>query len=1288
MKDSTQNRKKKILALFLSAMMAVSVASLAACKGNGGNTSSESSSDTTTETETTITDKGPIKNAGFEVFDTNDGLNVIGTSVSSWGNKPSLFSDGTSSAPASKADSGIIDTSDKAWKDLTGTKLVDENGKELSVEAADELIGALSEDDAIAMWDNLTTRDKLKYYEVWKDANENGKISKDFEKYQKFSSNIGSDGLNLTKIPDTVNPGTHHSPEEKAAADFSDYNVLMIHNKNPESDEGEKVVQSIGSAQKYTSASTVTVQAGAAAEISVWVKTQDLMSSSSDGKAQEAVDKGAYITLSQTVGGTTLPAYEVKNINTENMDLEDTNGWMQYTFLVKGSSYANTTLSLSLGLGQGTSTNRMELVNGYAFFDDIQCNVFSQELFDEKVSEYKTERKVIDAASFEYTKELKTIDLSKEYNDQAFANAETLGYVAGQGFDVFPINLYGELFENVDGELKDADGNFTDKNENGEWDAGVLTEINVSNLADLATKNDDGYTSMADNNPIPTLEGGRNGDADVIDVFENLAAINNYNSDNADKEKFVSAVYDKYLKDVEYPGTDNPVLLMLSARGVAYTVKSDYNFSFDNDTKYMAVSFFVRTSDMSGATGAGITLLHGDEEYAFSSIDTTNVTPVNIGLEDTDGYQEDIYDGWQKCIFFVKNDSSNETASFNLQFSFGPTSIDENSLLSSFQPGFAAFTNFQVLEMSEEAYNSATADTYTKLVTLTDKKEATAAGNSGFDTAGNRSNTHADIKDGIALTKNYKGVYSNSDYVTDKFTGNTAINTYRNAGLLNRNYFVGTEDNESYFANEDVVNTPWMKGIKTIAGLADDAKAADVWAAAFGDATQPLFIWNDGSDSTNSYGFIGANTTISANTTTAVSMRIKTDAVANIYLIDTSDDSRANTLSIGTNVTYWYDAKGDVYTGDPTERGSQKAFILQDNGLYIANTKWDGYDAATMAGKYYANLNAYTDTDENGNKLVAANGGVHGYVSSSDYVKVNGEKRAIAFYNKDGVYYADKAQTIPVVDFSATDLEPRTDAANNKALHATVSATDDWVTVTFYIKAGSTDKNYRLEIWSGDRTGNPNAAGTYVMVDGNPSAVTNASADYDKILAAYEDYKPEEGENITVKQFKSVFSYYDTDKYLRYNKDLDTDNVGDLYKKTYDGMLSDPTTVPTEETIYLYVGAQTENQRYLINYATQDQTVPAAESDKEEPTPDSSSDDTATDSGMNPWLLASSIAIAVVLVLAVLSIVFRKVWKKVRKNVATKTRKPKKSKAKTVKVKTVKAEEPTEEIDEDSPYND
>ena len=66
----------------------------------------------------------------------------------------------------------------------------------------------------------------------------------------------------------------------------------------------------------------------------------------------------------------------------------------------------------------------------------------------------------------------------------------------------------------------------------------------------------------------------------------------------------------------------------------------------------------------------------------------------------------------------------------------------------------------------------------------------------------------------------------------------------------------------------------------------------------------------------------------------------------------------------------------------------------------------------------------------------------------------------------------------------------------------------------------------------------------------------------------------------------------------------------------------------------------------------------------------------------NFWLLLSSVAIAIVLVLAVLSIVIRKVVEKVNKGRKKKVRAPKAKKDKKAKAAKV------EKVDEDSPYND
>ena len=1215
MKDNNKHRKNKFLALFLSVLMVSSAAAAMAACGNDSTTSESESESTPTET-TTVTDNGLVKNAGFETFDTNDGLNAIGTSVSNWSR--SLNSTTSGNAPSSKAASGIIDLNETEWNKLTGSYFEDP-----------EEAGKLTEAKAIELWDKLTTRDKLAYYEKWKDDNEDGKIAKDFEKYEAFNIDLGDVPEDLEKF------STHHKDGDEGYG--KDTKVLMIHNENPE-DGATATYQSIGSAQKYTSSSTVTVPANAAAKFSVWVKTANLMSTSSSGAAQEAVNKGAYISLTHSVGGKSLPAYEVKNINTDAMDESSlSNGWAQYTFYIKGSSYADTTFTAVLGLGQGSNTDRHELVSGYAFFDDIECEIISQADYEDDV----TNNVKVPTIGFASEKAEKTFDVSQTAKTSVEDDLLD-GAIGAKGKFHYALDFHGEFREvNV---------------------LGTATAASATTTDEIDGKK---YTSMQGNTLAPWLGDGRDGSKDVTAVFANAAKIGegkDVNSKEYTNNKYLAAVYNNYFKDVEF-AKDSKTLLLMSAQGVAYTAESGYTFKFvddkgtaetsdDVDSDYIAISFFVKTSDLKGYTGAGVTLMDGDTEAASFSLDTTDITPVELGGD------KDYYDGWQQCFFFVKNASEADVApTFTLKFNFGPTTIDTTSTLDSFHTGFAAFTNFQVYHMSKQEYDSAASGTYAKTVSVTGTQEEKPSGNGGFDSeAAVASSTHSKLKDGIANPLNYKGVYSDSYYVappTSDITDNeatqaakTAFNTYANAGLLSREHFTAED---GYFST---ATGAWMNGIKTIAGSSATTAEA-VWKSVFDTATQPLFIWNDGANE-KAYGFIGKSTSVSANNYAAVSVRVKVGSTvsgatpkAYIYLIDTDDKSYANALSIGRNLTYWYDEDGNVLSGDPAEKDTMIALYRQSNGVYKINAKWATKNNLTFTdaqlNESYANLQAYPELDAKKNKLVAANGASHAY---SDYWNNEGED-GIAFYYResDGAYCADRALTLPVADFSTiTGLTPRNSAIENKALVAEVSDTKGaWATVTFYIHAGDDAKNYRLEVWSGDRNAENggNAAGTYVIFDANNPG--EAEANFGTLLPYYKDMV---GEN---DKFESVFSYYDSDKYLRYNKSIDENSVGDLYAENYAAMDK------TEGVAYLkYV--EGADQTVFADYSYSEKTVPAKTSDDSSNDSDSSDNEDTTESETNPWLLASSIAVAAVLVLAIGSIGVQKLLKSLRKKGVIKPR--------------------------------
>ncbi|MBO5412258.1 MAG: hypothetical protein J6A38_04195 [Clostridia bacterium] len=1185
MKNSSNNRKKHLLAFCLSVMMLSSTAAFASCS-NSSTTDSSSSSSSSSSTTEAVNDTSLVKNGGFETFAKNDGLNAIGTSVSNWSRSVNTVASG--SALTSKAASGIIDTATDEWKKLTGTSLTDA-----------EDITVFTEEDAKAKWDTLTTRDKLAYYDVWEKANPDGKIKKDLSFYQAFNIDSGD-----IPTPSCDNPGTHDNSTENTK-------ILMIHNEYPEN-TSTSTYQSMGTAQKYTASSSVVLKAGTSAEFSVWVKTSDLMSTSTDGTPQEAVKKGAYISITHSVGGRQLDSYEVKNINTETMDESAlSNGWMKYSFYLKGSSYTETTFSIVLGLGQGGGTDRLEYVNGYAFFDDIQCNLITNDDFDDKMDELNLAEAY--KADFNSKKSQKTIDVSTP---------------AHKASNAYAMNFFGE---------------FRSSNVLKQGFAYKATSGKVGGVD---------YTSMAGNSTAPWLGEGFDGTYDQQGVFQYVVNANkaDYAKDlatEAQGNEYLNAVYEDYFKDNDF-AKDKPVLLLLSADGVAYTAESKYQFEFKdtngNPVDYMAISFFVKTSDLNGLTGAGIKIVDkNNETQSFESIDTTDITTVDVGES------KDIYNGWQQCFFFIENESEDPDAKFTLSFTFGPTSITKDTTISSFHPGFAAFTEFQTYAMTQKEFESAQSNTYALIASVKGDNVEEETGNAGFDTAS--SVAYTSIEEGITTLKNYKGVYSNSDYVAIGDGTNTKINQHKNAGLINKEHFL--EYYDTLVAGADA--PAWIKGLQSHATLTTNAES--VWNEVIGDdVTQPLLIWNDGA-SNKAYGYIGTTTTIAANSYSAISTRVKVSAGAKayVYLMDMDDDMHQDKLSIGSTLIYWYDDDGNLCASDPQASGFNKrtdvAFKMQSNGLYLVNKNWKGASSERISQTaYYANLDAYTETDDDGNKLVGKGGVAYAYTDAW-----NGEGQdGIAFYydKETDTYFADKAKTIPVKNLTEITKISETDTVNplpyrylaqeKQELYFEIENTKgEWATVTFYVHTGSNAKNYRLEVWSGERNGAANPLDTYVMFDTNNPG--DAQNNFSGLIEEYKD-------KAETTYFESVFSFYDTDKYLRYNADFDKANnqIGNDYEKSF---------FASEQTAGVaYLNYQKAGSVYtaFADYSYSEQLVTPTASDDSTTEEDTTEEDST---GTNVWLLASSISIAAVLLLAIVSLIVKKVVAKIRKKRGYKSKK-------------------------------
>ncbi len=1163
------NRKKKLLALVLSLTMVFStVAGLASCK-------KESTSDdgSTTRPVTTETDTARIKNGNFEFFNDDDGKNLIMTSVTGWTKTNNNAA--TEQTFSSQTESGIIDTDEDSWRNLTQSSL-------------DPSITITTKEQAATYWDQMSSYDKLSFYDTW--ASSSNKVE-DLDFYDKEADDFN---ISLEDVPSCNNPLTHYTEVDPTKGKES--SVLMLHNYNPSSRHG-------GTAQKYTSSTTVTLTAGTSAKVSLWAKTSDLVSP--DGQPVVG-NRGAYIGITHTVGGKTLDQMQIKNINTEAINPKPAdnstwtnNGWVQYEFYLKGCSYANSTFTMVLGLGQADGS-QFEFVNGYAFFDDVTCTLLTNE-------EYATQT----AAAGLTAAETVTIE---DKGDEKLLRADA----EASGKTKFALDLYSDF---------------------------VKQDISAITTVGLTEEKKGGTTYVATTKSGCTvynpLKDKISADNDVAQVFDSLDALEaEANSKNhAALKKILSNDFKAETFDTLFTNNttvSDDILMMLSMDGANYTatLEDDTTFNLDGGEK-MIVSFFLKTSSLSCKDKVNLTLVNKsltNKDTTLNNLDVSSIQTVDV--EDN----EDIYDGWQQCFFFVKNESE-ANLKFSLKITLGSQTII-GTTESDYASGYAAITGFQLRkDMTNTEYDCISVGTYAANALLYDQDEDDADKNL-FDSAATLPIDQ--IEKGIALPANYQGVYGGSGLVSSTSTDVT-VNENAYAGLINKNYA------SAYASSDWATELGW-----------DEADIKNE----LGNFTQPLFFYNkknaDADTVADSYGFIGNATILNASssTPTVLSYNVKATAGAKvtIALTDMDDYTRESSLSVSRKLTYWYDDDGNVCAVDPSSKNfkasTDVAFRLQSNGLYKVNTKWAQKAGVSIdKNAFFANLQNY-DKDSQGNLVLADDAVSYQYTDSW-------RKDGIAFYQKNGKYYADKAKTVEVNQLPL-DIARYT-ASNSYDLSITVTGTGEWQKVSFYLVNGSKNKNYRVEIWNGDRQNkaNGNPEGSYVLVAKDSiTGITDKTGFTDRIdeyaaLLAEKHASYEEGKDFTPTGetdalFYATYSFYDSNRYLRYDETLDENKVGNSYDDYTQSTYSEG--VAYLRAAGLDLGDGIKGDVLFVDYSLLEQ-APAVDTDstEDEDTADEEDDD---EDELNVWLLISSLSIAVVLLIAVVALVVRKATAKARKNKA------------------------------------
>ena len=308
------NKSKLITVLLLVAVMCFSLFAVA-CNEDSDKTSSTTPSYTHTEL-----DDGAISNPNFVLDTLNSSYSAFPkTNPTGW-NKSK---DSGNEIIQSSANSGVIDVSTDAWKELLNNMYTDnallsyalyENGV-----TKDEVIDMIKEDPAY---------------------NKDGSSS-----YKPSDATVKEYIVNNYIAKEFTNPGIPSGSEDNA--------VYMLNNYRSAANIG------LGTSQKITSSSQVSLKKGTYGKFSAWVKVSNLTAKNQDF--------GANIRLVTVFNEITQPEYVIKNI-------KDTE-WTKYTIYVQADQIFETKFQLVLGLGYELSG----LTQGTAYFDNVSFEEISED---------------------------------------------------------------------------------------------------------------------------------------------------------------------------------------------------------------------------------------------------------------------------------------------------------------------------------------------------------------------------------------------------------------------------------------------------------------------------------------------------------------------------------------------------------------------------------------------------------------------------------------------------------------------------------------------------------------------------------------------------------------------------------------------------------------------------------------------------------------------------------------------------------------------------------------------
>ena len=808
--------KKSILLLFAICLISFVLLFMTAC----GNSNKDVEDETFTKTET---DTLFITNGTFEYGTADAGEDEFPYNSNGWSHEAD------NSATSSYVASGIIDTETSKFTALLDNLYEDNDYKYF-------LLRNYFATDA-GTTDVLEIQTYLK--NLAQTAIGNDASNEDIDNWVKNTVLTRAQGLDAsyTEVKEFIK-----NPNSAPTANSKDHKVYMLNNYQQYSSSLNYF--SLGTAQKITSDTNISLNAGEYGKLIIWVKTTNLTSINTNF--------GANIRLINSISGVNQEQYQISNINT-NCE------WQQYTIYVQAADFSATSLKVVLGLGygNGSANKTMGYCEGTAFFDDIYFEKFDN--YTDFVTQLNADNISVDSTN----------------TDMTGTNVITaINYASYNGTNT------DDAVQIVPNEFS---GTATNKLFFSYYDMTLNSYLDKVSGRDYFTQltNGTNYNFGKNGVTISTADEGGNisGDRFSANTTANTLTIGT-------------------LLDASSPAY-NKEALTINVNKASYNFEIKSNAFAVKSGDYLQVSFYVNTKLLDlDRTGLSVYL------YDVETANTYNKASDHITLLTDSITTED--DEWTMLTYILLNNfPDNSVKYFYLSFYVGPTNVATQNDPSYYPTGEITIADLKystgpITQTDSFGNDNPNYDIYYLFNSISDSTLSSNGLYAGYtaDYVGGENvqtytfnealNSLGTIQNGFAQLEAYTGVNANSKYVNENGTNYTINNPSVNknasnevityAGLMNSKYFASNTYNlNSYAVSQGYADTADM------VGWVDDITNDN-------DNVQPLTIYNK--EATN-YGYIGKAQTLAANNTITISLKVKVvgGATAYLYLVDMNNDS-------------------------------------------------------------------------------------------------------------------------------------------------------------------------------------------------------------------------------------------------------------------------------------------------------------------------------------------------------------------------------------------------------------